>query len=637
MKQNIDQKQKRIALIEQSARQVGRPIFHSILIIVVSFLPVFLLTGQEGRLFHPLAWTKTLVILSSMVLTITWVPALMAYFMKGKMRPESNNPVSSFFVRIYQPILRWCLRWKKTTLALNIVALAFALFIFSRLGQEFMPPLNEGTLLFMPVALPDASNAEMKRILQIQDRIIASVPEVKNVLGKAGRIASATDPAPLNMIETIIELKPRSQWRRGLTRDSLIRELNQKLQIPGVTNGWTQPIINRINMLNTGIRTDAGVKVFGQQLDTLYQIEEQIARVLKSVPGVVDLYPEPLSGGRFLDISIRRDALGRYGISTETVNHIIEYAIGGASVSQMVEGRERFSINVRLGQDWRQTLDELRQIPIQTAHGPVPLSAVADIHLTEGPSMINSENALLRGTVLFDVRGRDMGSTVEQAMRAISDSVHLPPGYFLEWSGQWENQVHARKTLKLILPIVLFTILFILYLTFDNWPDTWNVLLTVPFGLTGGILMVYFWGAHLSVAVVVGFIALFGLVVETGVVMIIYLDEAIHRMVREKGRKVDRATLEHYVMEGAVRRLRPKLMTVFIALLGLVPVLWSEGTGIELMRPIALPMIGGVISSAVCVLLAMPVVYQLFKERELKKYGEIRLPISDSLTLNESI
>lgn len=639
MKPNLieENNRKRIAIIERSALQVGRPIFHSILIIVVSFLPVFLLTGREGRLFHPLAWTKTLVIVSSMVLAITWVPALMAYFMKGKLRSESRNPVSGFFVRLYEPVLRWCLRWKKTTLAINILALGVALFLFSRLGQEFMPPLNEGTLLFMPVALPDASNAEMKRILQIQDKIIASVPEVKNVLGKAGRIASATDPAPLNMIETIIELKPRSQWRRGVTRDSLIRELNHKLQIPGVTNGWTQPIINRINMLNTGIRTDVGVKVFGEQLDTLEQIEQQIAQALRSVAGVVDLYPEPLSGGRFLDIAIRREALGRYGISTETVNHVIEYAIGGASVSQMVEGRERFSINVRLAQDWRQTLDEIREIPIQTAHGPVPLSAVADIRLTEGPSMINSENALLRGTVLFDVRGRDMGSTVEEAIQKVKQSVHLPPGYFIEWSGEWENQVHARKTLKIILPIVLLIIFFILYLTFDNWADTWNVLLTVPFGLTGGILMVYFWGAQLSVAVVVGFIALFGLVVETGVVMIIYLDEAMRRMIQEKGRRVDRSTLQHYVIEGAVKRLRPKLMTVLIALLGLVPVLWSRGTGIELMRPIALPMIGGVITSAVCVLLVMPVVYQLFKERELSRYGEIKLPITDSLTLNENI
>ncbi|MCL6524360.1 MAG: efflux RND transporter permease subunit [Thermoflavifilum sp.] len=617
--------EERISIIDRAARQVGKPIFNSILIIVVSFLPVFLLTGREGRLFHPLAWTKTLVIVSSMLLAVTWVPVLMVYFMKGRMRPESANPVSSFFVRLYEPILKKCLHWKKTTIAVNIVVLLISLGLFTRLGQEFMPPLNEGSLLFMPVTLPDASNAEIKRLLQIQDHIIASVPEVKNVLGKAGRISSATDPAPLNMIETIIELKPRSQWRKGVTEDSLIRELNQKLQIPGVTNGWTQPIINRINMLNTGIRTDVGVKIFGARLDTLSMIEQRIADALQGIPGVVDLYPEPLSGGKFLDISVKRDALGRYGLSTEAINRVIEYAIGGASVSQMVLGRERYSINIRLAQDWRDRLDQIRQIPVQTANGPVPLSAVADIRLSEGPSMINSENALLRGTVLFNVRGRDMGSTVQEAIRKVQQSVKLPPGYFLEWSGEWQDQLHAKQTLQIIIPLVLFLIFFILFLTFDNWHDTINVLLTVPFGLMGGIFMVYAWGANLSVAVVVGFIALFGIVIETGVVMVIYLDEAMHKMIQEKGKTVDRATLEHYVIEGAARRLRPKLMTVLIVLMGLIPVLWSKGTGIELMRPIALPMIGGVITSAECVLLVMPVVYLLFKERELKRYGEIRV------------
>ncbi|MBX5438046.1 MAG: efflux RND transporter permease subunit [Thermoflavifilum sp.] len=619
-------RERRLAVIEAAARQVGMPVFNSILIIGISFLPVFLLTGQEGRLFHPLAWTKTWVMISSMLLTITWVPVLMTFFMKGRMRPEMQNPVSRFFVKIYEPVLRWCLRHHKTTLGLNLLALLFSLVLWSRLGREFMPPLNEGTLLFMPVALPDASYAEMKRLLQIQDKIIASVPEVSHVLGKAGRIASATDPAPMNMIETIIQLKPKSQWRKGVTRDSLIRELNRKLQIPGVTNGWTQPIINRINMLNKGIRTDVGVKLFGTQLDTLYRIEQHIADVLQHIPGVVDLYSEPLSGGKFLDITIRKEALGRYGISEETINQVIEYALGGASVSQMVMGRERFSINVRLAQDWRDNLDKIKQLPVQTPHGPVPLQALARIELSEGPAMINSENALLRGTVLFNVRGRDVGSVVEEAIRKVRQSVQLPSGYFLEWSGEWENQMHAKRTLQLIIPLVLLLIGILLYFTFNNWQHTLNVLLTVPFGLMGGIFMVYAWGAHLSVAVAVGFIALFGLVIETGVVMIIYLDEAMHRMIRERGQDIDETAVEHFVIEGAVRRLRPKLMTVWIALLGLVPVLWSTGTGVELMRPIALPMIGGVITSAICVLLVMPVVYHMFKVHELKHHGRIRLP-----------
>jgi Cu(I)/Ag(I) efflux system membrane protein CusA/SilA len=619
-------KEERIAIIEKSAHQVGKPVVNAILIIVVSFLPVFLLTGQEGKLFHPLVWTKTLVMACSMILAVTLVPVLMVLLMRGKMRPESRNPVNNFFIRLYEPVLGWCLQWKKTVLAINIIGLLIAALLFTRLGSEFMPPLNEGTILFMPVALPDASNAEMKRLLQIQDKIISTVPEVKNVLGKAGRINSATDNAPIPMIETIVLLKPKNEWRKGMTKDKLIDELNQKLKIPGVTNGWTQPIINRINMLSTGIRTDVGVKIFGQNLDTLGQLAQTIADDLKGIPGVVDLYPEQVTGGKYLDIKVNKSAIGRYGLSTDDINMTVQSALGGMNISQVIQGRDRFSINVRFAQDFRHNLDDIKRTLVQTKNGPIPLSDVADIAVKDGPPMISSENALLRSTVLFDVRGRDLGSTVKAAMDRLNKTLTLPKGYFVEWSGQWENQLHAQKTLRVIIPIVIILIFFILYFTFNDTRDAFNTMLSVPFAFTGGILMVYFWGENLSVAVDVGFIALFGIAVETGVVMMIYLDEAMQRMVREKGEAVDVKTLRHYIMEGAVKRLRPKLMTVCVVLFGLVPVLWSHGTGIELMLPIALPMIGGIITSAVSILLVMPIIYEWFKEKDLRKYGKIKVP-----------
>lgn len=615
----------RIAIIERSAHQVGKPVVNAILIIVVSFIPVFLLTGQEGKMFHPLAWTKTLVMVTSMVLAISLIPVLMVFFMRGKIKPEVNNPVSQFFVRIYSPVLNFCLTWKKTILAVNVLALAFAVFLFTRMGSEFMPPLNEGTILFMPVALPDASNAEMARLIRVQDKIISNFPEVKNVLGKAGRISSATDNAPINMIETIVLLKPKSEWRKGMTKDKIISALNQKLQIPGVTNGWTQPIINRINMLSTGIRTDVGVKVFGQNLDTIYKVSQIIAGELKGIKGITDLYPEHITGGKYLNIQIDKAAIGRYGLTTDDVNNTIQSALGGMNVSEMLQGRERFKINVRIAQDWRKNLSDIKRTLIQTKDGPLPLSDVANISIQDGPAMIKSENALLRGTVLFDVRGRDLGSTVKEAKQKLNKTLTLPKGYFINWSGQWENQIHAEHTLMMIMPITILLILLILYFTFHDMRNVFNIMLSLPFALTGGILMVYIWGENLSVAVAVGFIALFGVAVETGVVMIIYLEEAMQRMVKEKGDDVDVHTLRHYVLEGAVKRLRPKLMTVFVALFGLVPVLWSHGTGIELMRPVALPMIGGMVTSAISILLVMPIIFQWMKERELRKHGKIHV------------
>lgn len=615
----------RISIIERSARQIGRPVVNSVLIIVVSFLPVFMLTGQEGKMFHPLAWTKTLVMASSMLLSVTLIPVLMVLLMRGKMRPEHQNPVSNFFARLYAPMLRWSLTWKKVVLSVNVIALVISIMLLMRMGGEFMPPLDEGTILFMPVALPDASNAEMKRILQIQDKIISHFPEVKNVLGKAGRINSATDNAPINMIETIVLLKPKNEWRPGMTKDKIISELNQKLQIPGVTNGWTQPIINRINMLSTGIRTDVGVKIFGPNLDTIHHLGQVIAGELTGIKGITDLYPEQITGGKYLDIEIKKEAAGRYGLTTDEVNRIVQSALGGTDVGQMYQGRERFSINIRFAQDWRNSLEAIKRLLIQTKNGPLPLSDIANVSLKEGPSMINSENALLRGTVLFDVRGRDLGSTVKEAMQKLDKTLTLPNGYFISWSGQWENQLHAIDALKLIIPIAVLLILLILYFTFNDIRNAFCTLLSVPFALIGGVFMVYFWGENLSVAVAVGFIALFGVAVETGVVMMIYLEAAMNQMIKEKGSDLNADTLRHYVMEGAVRRLRPKLMTVCVALFGLVPVLWSKGTGIELMRPVALPMIGGMITSAISILLVMPIIFEFIKKRELKKSGMVKV------------
>ncbi len=615
--------QNRIKTIEAAARQVGKPVVYSTLIIIVSFLPVFLLTGQEGKLFHPLAWTKTIVMLVSAVLAITLVPALMSFFMTGKMRKEEQNPVNNFFNRLYEPLLKLCLRNRWTVLGLNILGLIIAVPLMLTTGREFMPPLNEGSLLFMPVALPDVSNTEIKRILQIQDKIIMTIPEVKQVLGKAGRANTATDNAPISMIESIILLKPQNEWRKGLTKDSIIKELDQKLKIPGVTNGWTQPIINRINMLSTGIRTDVGVKVYGQNLDTLYNISRQIEKALTGMPGVTDLYPEQITGGKFLNIEVKKDALGRYGLTADDVNAITEIALGGLKVGTAIEGRRRFGISVRLAQDYRANLTDIKRALVQTPNGPVPLAAVADVVIKNGPAMINSENALLRGTVLFNVRGRDLGSTVNEAIEKINNNLDLPDGYFIEWSGQYENQLRASQTLLYIMPAVFIIIFAILYFTYNQLKEAIITMMSVPFALIGGVFMVYFWDVNLSVAVAVGFIALFGVAVETGMLMVVYLDDALAQKVKQKGSDFNAHDLKNAVISGSAKRLRPKLMTVLVTLIGLLPVLWSAGTGNDLMLPIALPMIGGMITSSIHVLLVTPIIFQMVKENELKKRGSV--------------
>ncbi|MEK6781133.1 MAG: efflux RND transporter permease subunit [Bacteroidota bacterium] len=622
--------EERLRIIEKSSKQVSRGVFYSTIIIITSFLPVFMLTGQEGKLFSPLAYTKTFILLVDALLVVTLAPVLISFFMKGKFKDENSNPINRILERVYEPVIRWCMKWRKTTIGINIAALAVTVPLIISLGSEFMPPLDEQSILFMPITLPDISNAEVKRILQVQDKIIHSVPEVDKVLGKAGRASTATDNSPISMIETIIMLKPKSEWRPGITKKDIVNELDAKLQIPGVVNGWTQPIINRINMLATGIRTDVGVKVYGQNLDSIYVIEERVKTALESVPGVKDLYAEPITGGKYLVVDIKRDEIGRYGLTVDDVNMMVESAIGGTPISKTIEGRQRFSINVRLSQDYRNSLDQLKRIPILTpALGTVPLSAVADMRFEDGPPMINSENAMLRGAVLFNVRDRDLGSTVQEAIEKLNKELTgLPNGYYIEWSGQYENLIRSKRTLTLIAPIVLIIIFLSLYFAFHSIREAFFSLITVPFALIGGAYMIYFYGVHLSVAVAVGFIALFGIAVETGVVMVIYLNDAMRQLVELRGNSSETISmneLKEYVIAGAAKRLRPKLMTVSVALFGLVPVLWATGVGSDVMQPIVMPMIGGVLTSSTHILLVTPLIFLMTKEYELKKLGKLEI------------
>jgi Cu(I)/Ag(I) efflux system membrane protein CusA/SilA len=622
--------EERLAIIEKSSKQVSRGVFYSTIIIITSFLPVFMLTGQEGKLFSPLAYTKTFILVVDALLVVTLAPVLISFFMKGKFKDEHSNPVNRILEKVYEPIIRWCIKWRKTTIGINIAALVISIPLITSLGSEFMPPLDEQSILFMPVTLPDISNAEAKRILQVQDKIIHSVPEVDKVLGKAGRASTATDNSPISMIETIIMLKPKSEWRPGITKKDIVNELDAKLQIPGVVNGWTQPIINRINMLATGVRTDVGVKVYGQNLDTIYAVSEKVKTALEGIPGVKDLYVEPITGGKYLVIDIKREEIGRYGLNIDDVNMMVESAIGGTPITRTIEGRQRFSVNVRLAQDYRNSLDQLKRIPVQTpALGTIPLSDVADLRFEDGPPMINSENAMLRGAVLFNVRDRDLGSTVQEAIDKLnSDLSSLPNGYYIEWSGQYENLIRSKKTLTLIAPIVFIIIFLSLYFAFHSIREAFFSLITVPFALIGGAYIIYFWGVHLSVAVAVGFIALFGIAVETGVVMVIYLNDAMRQLVELRGNSretISMTELKEYVIAGAAKRLRPKLMTVSVALFGLVPVLWATGVGSDVMQPIVLPMIGGVLTSSTHILLVTPLIFLMTKEYELKKFGKLEI------------
>ena len=623
-------KQEREKRIEDSSRLVAKAVVSAILITLVSFSPILFLEGQEKKLFSPLVWTKTFAMIGSMFVAVVVVPVLMVLFLKGNVRPESKHPVSRFFIFLYSPIIRLCLKWKKTTLALSLALVLLSVPLVMSLGREFMPPLDEGSLLFMPVTMPDVSNSEIKRIMQVQDKLMLTVPEVQNVLGKAGRANTATDNAPISMIETIVLLKPQSQWRVGITKNDIINELNSKLQIPGVINGWTQPIINRINMLSTGIRTDVGVKIYGQSLDTINRLAQQFKSALQGTEGVADLYVEPITGGKYIDVKIRREELGRYGLSIDDVNMFIETALGGAEVVETVEGRRRFSVAVRMGQDFRNSIEDLKRLPIITmGSGPIPLGAVADVIITEGPPMITSENAMLRGTLLFNVRDRDLGSTVDEAKQKLEAAMKtLPKGYYLNWSGQYENQIRAENRLMVIMPVVLLIIVIILYFTFRSVREVLIVLSAVPVALVGGAYSLYFFDVNFSVAVAVGFIALFGIAVETGVLMLVYLNNSLYQKVQKAKKthqEINNKVVEDAVYDGAVLRLRPKLMTVIVDILGLMPVLLATGPGSDVMKPITIPFVFGLITSTLFVLIVLPVMYSMVRERELKKYGKLRI------------
>ncbi|MFV7234769.1 efflux RND transporter permease subunit [Flavobacterium sp. ZB4R12] len=622
--------EEKLKIIEASSKLVGPGAFYSTVIVITSFLPVFLLTGMEGKLFSPLAYTKSFILIIDAFITITLTPVLISFLLKGRLRPEAKNPINRKLESIYTPILTFCLKWRKSLLGLNIIALLIGVLMFTRLGSEFMPPLDEGSILFMPVTLPDVSNSEVKRILQVQDKLIKSIPEVAHVLGKAGRANTATDNSPISMIETIVLLKPQHEWREGKNKNDIVTEINNKLQMPGVTNGFTQPIINRINMLSTGIRTDVGIKIYGASLDTIDVLSQKIKKALEGTAGVKDLYSEPITGGKYIDIIAKREAIGRYGLTIDDVNSVVEAAIGGMKLTTTIEGRQRFSVNARYAQEYRNSLEALKKLQIQTMQfGPIPLETVADVKISDGPPMINSENAMLRGSVLFNVRERDLGSTVKEAQKKLNEMMtKMPKGYYVEWSGQWENQIRANKTLRMILPIVISIIFLVLYFRYHSMKEALITMITVPFALIGGIFMVYFYGINLSVAVAVGFIALFGLAIETAMLMTIFLNEAMNKMVEKYGNSretISEAILRQYIIDGSAKRLRPKLMTVSVSLFGLIPILWATGTGADVMLPITIPLIGGTITSTIYVLLVTPVVFEMVKLRELKTKGKIDL------------
>ena len=622
---NIDTKDRKAVfdVVLESTKLVGRPVFFSMAIIILAFIPVFALIGQEGKLFHPLAFTKTFAMAGATLLALTLVPVLCTYLIGGKVHAEGHNPVMRFLRRLYEPTLKFALKRPARAIGAALVLFFIAIFLASGIGSEFMPPLNEGDVMYMPITDPAISIDEAQKIMSKQGEMLMSFPEVESAVGKAGRADTSTDPAPTNMNETIIHLKPQEQWRSGLTRDELITEMDEKLRIPGVTNIWTQPIINRIEMLATGIRTQVGVKIFGNDLKQLEAISRQVADVVKKVKGSADVYPEQIGGSPYIDIKIDRPAAARYGIDVGVIQDAIEKGIGETNLSVTIEGRQRFPVRVRYGQQFRGTPDALGQIPISmSGGGTVPLKQVAEVKTVEGPAMIQSENGLLRGTVLLNVRGRDVGSFVDEAKTAVSKQIELPAGYYIAWSGQFENQQRAKSRLLFVVPIVLLVIFGLLYLTYHSVLEAAHVLLAVPFALTGGVYLVWLLGYNFSVAVWVGFIALFGTAVQTAVVMVIYLNESVHKKRDELGRQLTKNELKQSVIDGALLRLRPKIMTVTTVVAGLLPIMWSTSAGSEVMKPLAAPVLGGMVSSLLHVLIITPVIFYWLRERELKRNVE---------------
>ncbi|MDG4554818.1 MAG: CusA/CzcA family heavy metal efflux RND transporter [Candidatus Competibacter sp.] len=610
----------RVEILIASATEVGPALFFSLLIITVSFLPVFTLEAQEGRLFKPLAFTKTFAMAGAALLSVTLVPALMVLFVRGRIVPEHRNPLNRFLIWTYRPLITGVLRWRKTTLLAALIALGVTWIPASRLGSEFMPALNEGTLLYMPATLPGLSVTKAAELMQTQNRIIKSFPEVASVFGKAGRALTATDPAPLEMFETVINLKPETEWRPGLTLDRLIAELDAALQFPGVANSWTMPIKARIDMLSTGIRTPIGIKVFGKNLGELEQLAKKIEAVVRTVPGTTSAYAERITGGYYLNIDPDRSRLARYGLTLGEVQDVIASALGGETVTTTVEGRERFGVNVRYPRDLRadpQAIAANVLVPIPGG-AMVPLGEVATVSLSKGAPSIRTENALLAAYIYVDIRDRDIGGYVADAQRAVREQVPFAPGYYATWSGQFEYMERAKARLIVVIPFTLGLIFVLLYLNFRRITETLIVMLSLPFALVGGIWLMDALGYNLSVAVAVGFIALAGVAAETGVIMLIYLDNswsAIRARRAAEGVAPTAADLHAAIMEGAVERVRPKMMTVVAIMAGLLPILWSTGTGSEVMRRIAAPMVGGMVSSTVLTLVVIPALYALVKAR----------------------
>lgn len=621
-------------VVIESAKLVGRPIFFSMAIIILAFVPVFSLTGQEGKLFHPLAFTKTFAMIGATLLSVTLVPALCTLLIRGKIHNEDDNYLMRFLLGLYRPTLAFALRHRVITISLALAFFLTSLYLASGIGSEFMPPLNEGTLMYMPVTDASVSITRAKEILKMEDEIIHRFPEVESVVGKLGRAETSTDPAPVNMTETIVNLKPESQWRAGLTKDQLINEMDAALQMPGVTNIWTQPIINRIDMLSTGIRTQVGIKIFGSDLKALEQKAKEVAAVVIGIRGAADVYPEQLGGVPYLEIAPRSQEIARYGINKRDLQDVIETAIGGNNLTTTIEGRQRFPVRVRYMRELRDTPEAISKVLVAGANGmQVPLGQVADIRVVNGPTMISSENSLLRGLVLLNVRGRDTGSFIEEAKRVVATSVKLPTGYYIEWSGQYENQIRAKKRLQIVIPLALAVTFLLLYFTYHSVKEAAHVLLAVPFALTGGVVLVWLLGYNFSVAVWVGFIALFGTATQTGMVMVVYLEEAVERKRKELGGKLTLAGLREAVMEGALLRLRPKVMTVSTVVAGLLPIMWSTKTGAEVMKPLATPVLGGMVSSLLHVLIVTPAIFMWLREREIRHEERAAQPI---LAANET-
>jgi Cu(I)/Ag(I) efflux system membrane protein CusA/SilA len=614
----LSESERRRILLE-SAKQVGPAIFFSLVIIVVSFLPVFMLEAQEGRMFRPLAWTKTLAVGFSSVLAITLVPVLMILFIRGRLRPESKNPLSRLTQAIYLPILRLCLRFRKTTLVLNLIFLVVTLPLALKIGSQFMPPLFEGSALYMPSALPGISIGQASQLLQEQDRIIRTFPEVETVFGTIGRSDSATDNAPLDMYDTTIMLKPRNEWRPGMTYEKLIQEMDSKLQFPGLSNTWTMPVENRLDMELTGIKTPLGMKIQGPTLDGIQQVAAQLQQALTSLPDVRSIFAERVSQGFYINVEVNRAEAARYGLTVADVHQAVTSGIGGDTVAENVEGRERYPVNVRYNRDFRDNVEELRRVLIAAPTGTqIPIAEVAKISFSRGPSMIRDEDGALTGYVYIDLNTKDYGGFVTSADNLFRQKLKLPPGYTYKWSGEYEFELRAKQRLQLILPVVFCVIFLLLYMVFHSVVEAAVLIFPTIYALTGGLILQKLLGYNFSVAVWVGYIALFGIAVETGVVMVVYLHEALdHRLA--SGIPLRHEDIETAVIEGAVQRLRPKLMTVSVVLASLIPILWETGVGSDVMKPIAAPLVGGMITSTIHVLILVPVFFALMKERALRR------------------